>query len=154
RRAVERRVATRQERASPDRLLASMSHEMRNPLNGIMGWSTILREEGAAHLTRNALEALDRIQANSVTLLGHVENMCYLADIDRGYATATHGPVDVNALLAKVVDGLGPVLRGRPLVLRVVAAAGLRLESDGEKLHRLLRALADNAVQFSTEGEV
>src|SRR5579883_2581890 len=134
-RAVDRRAAVRRLKAGPESLLAELSHEFRTPLNVIVGYSSMLREEGASTLTQEQQLALDRIQANSGTLLGYVETLFYLAELDRG---------------------LVPLARAgeKGLVLAVDAPADLVVATDEDKLLRLLRALVDNAVRYTQLGRV
>src|SRR5579884_2281779 len=122
--AVDRRAAVRRLKAGPESLLAELSHEFRTPLNVIVGYSSMLREEGASTLTQEQQLALDRIQANSGTLLGYVETLFYLAELDRGLVPLATSPVRVAAVLGRVRDEqLGrAALVGRP------APAGVALE--------------------------
>jgi signal transduction histidine kinase len=152
--AVDRRAAVRRLKAGPESLLAELSHEFRTPLNVIVGYSSMLREEGASVLTQEQQLALDRIQANSGTLLGYVETLFYLAELDRGLVPLTTTPVRVAAVLAKVRDELLPRAAEKGLHLAVDAPAELVVTTDEDKLVRLLRALADNAVRYTQLGRV
>src|SRR5919201_6667455 len=62
--AVARRTAARRLAKVPEQLLSTLSHELRTPLNVIMGYSSILQEDGAS-LSEEQRLALDRIQSNS-----------------------------------------------------------------------------------------
>jgi signal transduction histidine kinase len=153
-RAVDRRAAVRRLKAGPESLLAELSHEFRTPLNVIVGYSSMLREEGASTLTQEQQLALDRIQANSGTLLGYVETLFYLAELDRGLVPLATSPVRVAAVLARVRDELLARAGEKGLVLAVDAPADLVVATDEDKLLRLLRALVDNAVRYTQLGRV
>src|SRR5262252_7256435 len=64
--ALARRLAARRLRSAPEQILATLSHEFRTPLNVIMGYSTMLRDEGETALSDEQRLALDRIQSNSI----------------------------------------------------------------------------------------
>jgi signal transduction histidine kinase len=151
-RAVARRAAVRRMKTLPDQLLSSLSHELRTPLNVIMGYSSILQEEGA--LSEEQRLALDRIQSNSSSLLAYVETIFYMAELDRGLMPLAIGMVGVTDVLGRVGTELAPRARAKGLGWRLDAPADLPLTTDEEKLLRLVRALADNAVRFTTTGEV
>jgi signal transduction histidine kinase len=152
--AVDRRAAVRRLKAGPESLLAELSHEFRTPLNVIVGYSSMLREEGASALTQEQQLALDRIQANSGTLLGYVETLFYLAELDRGLVPLTTTPVRVAAVLARIRDELLSRARAKGLLVAVDAPADLVVATDENKLVRLLRALVDNAVRYTQLGRV
>ncbi len=153
-RAIARRAAVRRMKTLPEQLLSGLSHELRTPLNVIMGYSAILREEGEDNLSKEQRLALDRIQSSSSSLLAYVETIFYMAELDRGLMPLTRDAVRVTDLLARVGAELAPRARAKGLAWRLDAPAELPLVTDEDKLARLVRALADNAVRHTVEGEV
>ena len=153
-RAVARRAAVRRMKTLPDQLLSSLSHELRTPLNVIMGYSSILQEEGDKSLSDEQRLALDRIQSNSTSLLAYVETIFYMAELDRGQMPLAVSTIGVTEVLSRVGADLAPRARTKGLGWRLDAPADLPLATDEEKLLRLIRVLADNAVRFTSEGEV
>jgi signal transduction histidine kinase len=119
-----------------------------------MGYSTILQEEGDTSLSEEQRLALDRIQSNSTSLLAYVETIFYMAELDRGQIPLAVGTVGVTDVLARVGAELAPRARAKGLGWRLDAPAELSLATDEEKLLRLVRALADNAVRYTSEGDV
>jgi signal transduction histidine kinase len=152
--ALARRAAVRRMKTVPEQLLSSLSHELRTPLNVIMGYSTILQEESPGSLSEEQRLALDRIQSNSSSLLAYVETIFYMAELDRGLMPLVVTPVRVTDVLARVGGELAPRARDKELAWRLDAPADLPLATDEEKLLRLVRVLADNAVRFTSQGEV
>jgi signal transduction histidine kinase len=144
----------RRMKAVPEQLLSSLSHELRTPLNVILGYSSMLAEEREGDMSDEQRLALDRIQSNSTSLLAYIETIFYMAELDRGLVPSTVAPVDVRALLQKLEDELLPRATEKGLRWHVDVPAGLTVATDEDKLHRLLRALVDNAVRFTSEGEV
>jgi signal transduction histidine kinase len=152
--ALARRLAVRRLRNAPEQILATLSHEFRTPLNVIMGYSTMLRDEGEPALSDEQRLALDRIQSNSTALLAYVETLFYMVELDRGLVPTDVGPVRISEVLARVVDDVRPIAEQKGLAVRIDASASLELQTDGDKLARLVRALADNAVRYTLAGEV
>jgi signal transduction histidine kinase len=152
--ALARRLATKRLRAAPEQILATLSHEFRTPLNVIMGYSTMLRDEGEPTLSDEQRLALDRIQSNSTALLSYVETLFYMVELDRGLIPIQLGPVRVSEVLARIVEDVRPIADQKGLALAVEVSAALELTTDGEKLVRLARALADNAVRYTLAGQV
>jgi signal transduction histidine kinase len=152
--ALARRFAVRRMKAAPEHMLSTLSHEFRTPLNVIMGYSSMLREETDEALSEEQRLALDRIQSNSNALLSYVETLFYMAELDRGLVPLVSGAVNVPGVLACVRDELASRAAAKGLGLLVEAPAGLVVATDEDKLTRLVRALADNAVRYTPAGEV
>jgi len=152
--ALERRSERRRLKDAPDRILSSVSHSLRTPLNVIMGYSSMLRDEQVEQLTEEQRRALDRIQANSTSLLGYVETMLYLADLDRGLHPLTAGPVAVGELATRIARELEPVASAKRLSLELATTGDLGITSDEHKVAIVVRALAENAVKFTEQGGV
>ena len=152
--ALARRLAVRRMRTAPEQILATLSHEFRTPLNVIMGYSTMLRDEGEPSLSDEQRLALDRIQSNSTALLAYVETLFYMVELDRGLVPIQTGPVRASEVLARIADDVRAIAEQKGLRLVIDASGTLELTTDGEKLVRLVRALADNAVRYTLAGEV
>jgi signal transduction histidine kinase len=151
--AAARRAALRRMKTVPEHLLSSLSHELRTPLNVIMGYSTILQEDGTS-LSDEQRMALDRIQSNSTSLLHYVETIFYMAELDRGLTPPTVSRVRVAEVLGRIAGELGPRAGAKGLTWRLDVPSTLEVTTDEEKLVRLVRALADNAVRYTAAGEI
>jgi signal transduction histidine kinase len=152
--ALAKRTATQRLKAAPDNILATLSHEFRTPLNVIMGYSTILREENDRELSEEQRRALDRIEANSTALLSYVETLFYMVELDRGIVPTCHDTVPVQDRLTDAVGPMRSQAAAKGLGLTVDAPAGLGLQTDGEMLARAVTALVDNAVRYTERGEI
>jgi signal transduction histidine kinase len=152
--ALARRVAVLRMKSVPEPLLSSLSHELRTPLNVILGYSTMLQDEPAGGFSDEQRRALDRIQSNSTTLLAYVETLFYMAELDRGSVPLAVAPVSLADLLARLASDLGARALDKGLRWRADAPADLHVQTDADKLARLVRALLDNAVRYTMAGEV
>jgi two-component system sensor histidine kinase/response regulator len=152
--ALAKRTALRRLRAAPEQILATLSHEFRTPLNVIMGYSTMLGDEQDGSLSQEQRLALDRIQANSSALLSYVETLFYMVELDRGLVPTTTAPVHVANVLVRVQGEVAAMAGAKGITVTVDVPSDLVVPSDEDKLGRLLRALADNAVRHAAEGRV
>jgi protein-histidine pros-kinase len=152
--ALARRLATKRLRNAPEQILATLSHEFRTPLNVIMGYSTMLRDEGETPLSDEQRLALDRIQSNSTALLAYVETLFYMVELDRGLVPMHVTPVRISEVLARVAADVRPLADQKGLGLTIEASAAVEIPTDGDKVVRLVRALADNAVRYTLAGEI
>ncbi|TMA59287.1 MAG: HAMP domain-containing histidine kinase, partial [Deltaproteobacteria bacterium] len=127
-------------KALPNQILSSLSHEFRTPLNVIMGYSTILQEDGDSLSDEQRL-ALDRIRSNSDALLVYVETLFYMAELDRGAMGLDVVPVRLSDVLGKLRGDLAASAAEKNVAVRLDVSSGLVLASDDDKLTRLLRVL-------------
>ncbi|MBK0398347.1 PAS domain S-box protein [Limibaculum sp. M0105] len=155
RQAVERELRDARDRAmSADRaksdFLAVMSHEMRTPLNGVLGVLDLLRET-----------QLDQLQADMVRvaltsgeiLLRHIEDVLDITRIESGRLEFTSEPLDLGAIAAEVEAINKPLasLRGNRIeTLCEVPAA--TVAGDPHRLRQLLMNLVGNAAKFTRDG--
>ncbi len=152
--ALARRMALKRMRSAPEQILATLSHEFRTPLNVIMGYSTMLRDENEQELSDEQRLALDRIQSNSTALLAYVETLFYMVELDRGLVPTHVARVRVSEELARVVDEVRAISDQKGLSVKIEASGALELKTDRQMLGRLVRALTDNAVRYTLAGEV
>jgi signal transduction histidine kinase len=152
--AVARRSAVRIVKSVPEQILSTLSHEFRTPLNVIMGYSSMVREQGEHTLSEDQRMALDRIQSNSSSLLAYVETIFYMAELDRGRMPEVTVPVRVADVLGAIAGTLAPRAAEKGIVWRLDTPADLEILTDGDMLQRLVQALADNAVRWTNRGDV
>lgn len=152
--ALARRTATKHLRTAPDNILSTLSHEFRTPLNVIMGYSSMLREDGGTDLNDEQRLALDRIEANSTALLSYVETLFYMVELDRGLVPTSTSIVDLRHLYEAIAKDHRPAAKAKGLVIEVAVPEGLALRSDAEMVARALAALVGNAVRYTETGRI
>ncbi|WP_273654364.1 ATP-binding protein [Cellulomonas fimi] len=132
------------------RFLRSVSHELRAPVNSILGLASLLAE--------GVLDADQRIQvgyldSSARALLGMVNELLDLARAESGRQHVRRVRVDLGALLGDLEGTVRPLLRPG-VALRVDVPAGVDLHTDAELLGRVLRNLLTNAAKFTDAGTV
>ncbi|MFD0684294.1 ATP-binding protein [Actinomadura fibrosa] len=138
-----------------NRFWANISHELRTPVNGIIGLTRLLLDPAADPLTGEQRHQISLIGDTGDTLLSLVNELLDMAKAEQGRLEPRLAPVDVPALLRELAALLRPMAEQAGLTLHVDSAdAPPRLVGDGVMLSRILRNLLGNAVKFTTEGEV
>jgi two-component system sensor histidine kinase/response regulator len=136
-------------------LLANVSHELRTPLTALRGSLGLLEKAAGDALPPGAARLLDVSVRNTGRLVRGVEDILLLQSLDSGEAGALRAPVDAGALAAEVAEGFRPRAAERGIGLVIDAPDGLApVATDEARLRDLLARLLDNAVRFTTEGEV
>jgi signal transduction histidine kinase/ActR/RegA family two-component response regulator len=134
-----------------DMFLATLSHEMRTPLNAIVGWISILRMEGSAGA--NLAEGLDVIERNTKAQVQLMEDVL---DVSRIIAGKIRLDIRDCALINAVnagVDAVRPaaIARDITLHLNLDPAAG-RASCDATRVQQIVWNLVSNAVKFASKG--
>jgi signal transduction histidine kinase len=130
--------------------LASMSHDLRTPLNGILGASELLAQGICGALNEKQQEYVQDIHRSGAHLLAQINDILDLSRIEAGQIELHREPLDVAAFMescAAVVRGLATT---RSLELRVVAPAEPTvLSADERRLKQVACNLLSNAVKFA-----
>ena len=146
-------VAARNKAEESDRLktafLANMGHEIRTPLNAICGFADLLPVIDNAE-DRNQMIA--EIQSNNRKLLRIIDGLVSMSKIEAGAKSLMMTKVDLNQLLQQMADTYQPTTN-LPIHVQCPLPE-LKIESDREKVLEILDHLVQNAVKFTTEGEI
>ena len=129
-----------------------VSHDIRTPLNAIIGYSELLRHGVGSGAERD--EALESIHASGTTLLQLVNDVLDLAKMDAGKMTLHPGPLKLSRLIGEVFSSfrLSAAEKGIALVDRTADVPTVLL--DGHRFRQILFNLVGNAVKFTERGSV
>ena len=133
-----------------DDFLATVAHELRSPLQGILGWLTLLQGGRLdAAQTARALQSVER----SVRLQAQLVNdIMDIARIEAGKVEIDKSPVDLAQLLQTTADEFVPQARTRRIDLHIDAKPCGLVMGDRERLHQLFTNLLSNALKFTPTG--
>lgn len=136
-------------------LVAAFAHDIRSPLNAILGYATMLQEEtesGAA--PAELVSGLRRIEANVLHVEEMIEEMLSVEEAD-GPAHNLVSTFTADALLEQLQAELEPVARAqRQTVSWLVAPGTPALETDRRKLLSVVRNLVGNALKYARDSAV
>ena len=129
-----------------------VSHDIRTPLNAIIGYSKLLRRGMESEIERDA--ALESIRASGTALLQLVNDVLDLAKMDAGKMTLRPEPVRLDKLTGEVFSSfrLTATEKGIELVNRTAGVPTVML--DGHRFRQILFNLIGNAVKFTDRGSV
>ena len=129
-----------------------VSHDIRTPLNAILGYSELLQSGSGDQAERD--EALKSIHASGTTLLQLVNDVLDLAKIDAGHMTLHLEPVSLFHLTDEVFASfrLAAAEKGIELVNETAGVPAVFL--DGHRFRQILFNLVGNAVKFTERGSV
>jgi CheY-like chemotaxis protein len=132
--------------------LASLSHEFRTPLNGVLGMARLL--EGT-QLTAEQRAYVTAVRESGQHLLSLVNDVLDFAKLGAGKVELHPGAMSVEALLRSVSELLSPRAHEKKLEIAWAAPAGVgSVFADEGRLRQILLNFAANAVKFTETGGV
>jgi signal transduction histidine kinase len=133
--------------------LANVSHELRAPLNEIMGRLDIALEK---HLPPEQLEELQTAHRCAFSLLSSLNDILDLSKIESGKMTLEKAPFDVRTAAQECMQADQPKAAGNgiQLGLEVAAEVPAQVVGDSLRIRQILSSLIANAVKFTEHGSV
>ncbi len=145
-------------RRSQQEFAAHISHELRAPLNVIIGFSEIVLESvqaGVSTLTEDLRLDLEAIHRNAHQLLRLVNDILDLSQLDASYMTISPAPVNIAEVARAAVETIRPLAQARGLWLVVDAPADLpETQADALRIQQVILNLVNNALRFTERGGV
>jgi signal transduction histidine kinase len=152
----EARAAAEDANRTKSEFMASLSHELRTPMNAIGGYVQLLELGVHGPITEAQAGALHRIQGIQRHVNGLIESVLEFSRIEAGVVLYDNKPVDLEACLRECESFTAPQIREHDLAYERHGSAGhLPLVADEEKLRQILVNLLTNAIKYnSTRGRI
>lgn len=133
--------------------LANISHELRTPMNGIIGLSELLMGMG---LSEEQVELAAAVNSSSRNLLFLLNDILDLSKIEAGELSLEHIPFDVHRTIYQTVDLLKPIASRKSVIIDSVVSPIVyeRIKGDPARLQQILNNLISNAIKFTEDGYV
>jgi PAS domain S-box-containing protein len=132
-----------------DEFLAVLSHEMRTPLNSVLGWAQVLRHEPLPPAAERGIEVIERNARRQASL---IEDVLDVSRIVSGRLRLEQAHVDMGQVVEGAVDALRPMLEAKGLALDVHGDCGGSVLGDTQRLQQVVTNLLSNAVKFTAAG--
>lgn len=147
----EARAAAEDANRAKSEFMASLSHELRTPMNAIGGYVQLLELGVHGPVTDAQAGALHRIQAIQRHVNGLIESVLEFSRIEAGVVQYESRPVNLEACLTECESLTAPQIRDNDLEYeRTGSAESLPLLGDEEKLRQILVNLLTNAIKYNT----
>jgi PAS domain S-box-containing protein len=135
--------------------LANMSHEIRTPMNAINGFSELLLESG---LPKDELaKYVHIINASSQQLLSVISDIVDISKIEAGQFSFKSEAVDINLLMGELLATYKKSIDAEKINLVYSGEKPdelVLLKSDGNRIKQVICNLLNNAVKFTSKGEI
>jgi signal transduction histidine kinase len=134
--------------------LAAVSHELRSPLNAILGFADILMTEVDGTLSPAAREEVEQIRGSGKHLLDLINDILEFSALESGQLRLTRTRVDLARLAWEVVREAAGLVGHRPVSVRIEGLPEVHARADQRRIRQVLTNLVGNAIKFTLAGEV
>ena len=133
--------------------LSRMSHDLRTPMNAIIGYTRILLRRLRDSVEPRQLRNLENIETSSQNLLNLINEILDLSKVEAGHIDVRPQPIDIQQLAVECGAAIEPLIKAEvQLIQKIEAIPSLR--TDGEILRKVLMNLLGNAVRFTDTGSI
>jgi signal transduction histidine kinase len=148
-RAEAGRLHAEEDNAAKDQFLATLSHELRSPLNVMLGWTQMLR---SGHMNADVIARGFDVLERSVGLQSKlIDDLLDVSRIITGKLRIEKTRVDLAAVAGVVVDAARLNARAKGVELSARIEPGLFLEADSQRIQQVIANLLNNALKFTPE---
>jgi PAS domain S-box-containing protein len=141
--------AERQSRLK-DEFLATLSHELRTPMNVVLGWLEIL---GSGKPIRDLSSTVGVLQRNARLQARLIDDLLDMNRLTSGNVRLEVAPVDVAGALHATIDSLKPAADAKAIQLVAAAEpAAIEIDGDARRIQQILWNVLHNAIKFTQNG--
>ncbi len=133
--------------------LANLSHELRTPVNGIVGIAQLLDGDELSEIQQNHIKTLKDTTNDFLVI---IDKILDFAEIDSGTLTFTPAPFNFRDILKNVTDTLRSSVNSSKIRINVTIdpETPCRIIADSHRIKQAMNSLIENAVKFTDEGTI
>jgi two-component system, chemotaxis family, CheB/CheR fusion protein len=132
--------------------MAVLSHELRNPLNTIMGFTELLVNGSYGALSDRQRRPLEHIEVGGRQLLSLINDILDLAKVKAGHIHLEDAPLEAGGLIRALAEEMSHAAASKGIQLTEVTAPAISFTADARRVHQVLLNLLSNAVKFTPSG--
>ena len=136
-----------------DRFMAAVGHELRTPMNAILGFNDLLRHD--AQLPTEDLDTVNLISQSTHKLLKLINQILDFSQLQAGRLSLNMEPVFLSGMVEHLMGLIRPQLNPQvELQLLLSPDVPVWIQTDLQRLKEVLMSLLDNACKFTSQGQV
>ena len=147
---IEKETTEKSSRARSE-FLSRMSHEMRTPMNAIIGMTQIAEKTDNIEKLKYCLSIIGN---SSTHLLGLINDILDMSKIEAGKLALDNTPINIEKMLIKLCNLFTDKIEDKKIRFNIVLDKNIRMHYIGDELRlsQVLTNLVSNAVKFTPEG--
>jgi PAS domain S-box-containing protein len=139
-----------------DEFLAIASHDLRNPLSRVLGYTSLVaaRALPGQIMTEQSHVMLGKVERAAHVMQTIIEDFLELAAVEGGRMRLDLGSLDVNALCSEAVSEMRPAAEEQEITLHLDLAEGMHpVMGDERRIRQVIQNLLDNAIKYCRAGD-
>jgi PAS domain S-box-containing protein len=133
-----------------DDFLSAVSHELRNPLNSILGWAELLESGRLSEVDRK--KAVETIARNVRTQTRMVDDLLDFSRLTTGRLKLGMERIDLAGLVRSTANSIASAAVAKNLNLNLAPCEAIEVQADPDRLRQVVTQLLSNAVKFTPNG--
>jgi len=133
-----------------DEFLTTISHELRSPLNAILGWTQVL--EPRRDLPPDVRDALQVIRRNALRQRQLLDDLVDMSRVVSGALRIEPRPMRIQDALEEACQAVRPEMDRKGIHLDCIVDSPAIVSGDARRLQQVLRNLLSNAIRFTPTG--
>jgi signal transduction histidine kinase len=133
-----------------DEFVSIVSHELRSPLNAMLGWTSMLQQGSLDPATSS--RALQSIHDNATRQARLIDELLDFSRLKSGRMRLDREEIDLRDLLRGIVESIIPSAAGSGVELDLLPVPALKLHGDPRRLEQVFFNLLGNALKFTPKG--
>jgi signal transduction histidine kinase len=129
-----------------------MSHEIRSPLNSVLGFAELLSSQDFGALSEKQVRYVTHIRTSGELLLSLVNDVLDLARVASGRMPVQLEPTPVDPIIKECVTQLQPLADAAGVKVQLSGSPNLVAQADPRRLGQILTNLVSNAIKFTRSG--
>lgn len=134
--------------------LSGMSHELKTPLNSIIGFTGIMLMGMTGKITEEQRSQLFIVKDSANHLLGLINDILDISKIEAGKVELSLTEFRLDEVISEVVETISPAINEKVLKLIQEVPEGFTVFSDKRRIKQVLTNLINNAVKFTDSGKI
>lgn len=137
------------------RLMASISHDLRTPMNAIIGFTDLLMDGVYGKMSNEQLNCLGEVKESCDYLMGLINNILDISKIESGQFDLNIEKVSLKNIISKTTSKLKPLYEKKGLEFHIdYLSTSKFIHIDPIKFSQILHNLLSNAIKFTNEGKI
>ncbi|MBN2466662.1 MAG: HAMP domain-containing histidine kinase [Deltaproteobacteria bacterium] len=136
-----------------DKLISTISHKLRTPLNSILGFSELLLDQAFGHLNEKQRHYLNNINKSGEALLALLNDLIDLMNVKWGDIQVQYSAFPLNNAIGNAVQSIQQFADLKNISLEIQSDPRIEtIKADEPKIEKILHYLLSNAVKFTPSG--
>ncbi len=142
--------------AAKKQFLASISHDLKNPLNSILALSDFLARNQNGHLDEKELAAVKTIHGSGNDLLEMITDLMAFSKVDAGKLIFQGSSIQLASLIEQLEKRFLPLAHQKQLELEILIENDVPeiIYTDNQRLKQIIQNLLSNGIKFTSHGKV